>query len=184
MHIHILGASGSGVTTLGTALAIQLGFPYFDSDDYFWQPSNPPFIHRRPAEERNSLLVSHLQQQDNWVLGGSMFSWSEDIFLDFDLVVFLWLPPKIRLQRLREREYARYGNTIFTDPFRKQQYEILMARAEDYDIAAGVAKRTLIAHEAWLKKLSDPVLELRGDMSVQQRVDAVLKSITDLRNMC
>lgn len=184
MHIHILGASGSGVTTLGKALAKQIDYPYFDSDSYFWLPSDPPFINRRPPEERNPLLISHLAQHDNWILGGSIFSWSEDVFLDYDLVVFLYLPPEIRLQRLRDREYERYGAMIYTDAQRKSQYELFMSWAVDYDEAKGLAKRTLPAHEAWLKTLNVPILELRGDLTVQQRVNAVVKSIEDLRNMC
>lgn len=184
MHIHILGASGSGVTTLGTAIAAQLGYPYFDTDSYFWLPTEPPFVNRRPPDERNALLISHLQQHDDWVLGGSMFSWSEEVLFDFDLVVFLWLPPEIRLRRLRDREYSRYGDAIFNDQLIKPQYEELMIRAEDYDKATGLAKRTLPAHEAWLKKLDVPILELRGDLTVQQRLEAVLKTMTDFRNMC
>jgi len=35
-RIHILGASGSGTTTLGRALAERLQCPHFDTDDYFW----------------------------------------------------------------------------------------------------------------------------------------------------
>lgn len=184
MHIHILGASGSGVTTLGNALAQQLDYPYFDSDNYFWLPSDPPFVNKRPPYERNALLTSHLAEHENWILGGSIFSWSDDVFLDYDLVVFLYLTPQIRLQRLKDREYERYGDALFTDPETKRKYEELIARAIDYDEAKGLAKRTLPAHEAWLSRLSTPILELRADWTVQQRVGAVLRSIEDLRNMC
>jgi NAD(P)-dependent dehydrogenase (short-subunit alcohol dehydrogenase family) len=35
-RIHVTGASGSGVTTLGRALADALALPHHDTDDYFW----------------------------------------------------------------------------------------------------------------------------------------------------
>ncbi|CAI8903162.1 hypothetical protein EMIT036CA2_50372 [Chryseobacterium sp. IT-36CA2] len=35
MRIHIFGASGSGVTTLGKALSEKLNIEYLDSDDFF-----------------------------------------------------------------------------------------------------------------------------------------------------
>jgi len=35
MRVHIVGASGSGTTTLGRALATQLGCPHVDTDDVF-----------------------------------------------------------------------------------------------------------------------------------------------------
>ena len=38
-RIHILGASGSGTTTLGRALAERLQCRHFDTDDYFWLPT-------------------------------------------------------------------------------------------------------------------------------------------------
>jgi adenylate kinase family enzyme len=34
-RIHLIGASGSGTTTLGRALAQRLGYPHFDTDHYF-----------------------------------------------------------------------------------------------------------------------------------------------------
>ena len=43
-RIHILGASGSGTTALGQALAEHLRCPHFDTDDYFWLPTDPPHI--------------------------------------------------------------------------------------------------------------------------------------------
>jgi adenylate kinase family enzyme len=42
-RIHIMGASGSGVTSLGRASADALAIPHHDTDDYFWQPTTPPY---------------------------------------------------------------------------------------------------------------------------------------------
>jgi hypothetical protein len=44
-RIHILGASGSGTTTLGHALAARLQCPHFDTDAYFWYQLT---LHHRP----------------------------------------------------------------------------------------------------------------------------------------
>jgi adenylate kinase family enzyme len=65
MHINIFGASGSGVTTLGNALAEKLGYSYFDSDHYFWEKSDPPFTLRRDAEKRNSMINNDTAGLDN-----------------------------------------------------------------------------------------------------------------------
>jgi adenylate kinase family enzyme len=48
-HVHILGASGSGATTLGAALAQRLGFTHLDSDDFFWIKTDPPYVTPRRA---------------------------------------------------------------------------------------------------------------------------------------
>ena len=56
-RIHILGASGSGTSTLGSALARRLGVPHANSDSFYWLPTDPPYTTPRPAEERQALLT-------------------------------------------------------------------------------------------------------------------------------
>ena len=55
-RIHIMGASGSGVTSLGRALANSLAMPHHDTDDYFWRPTIPPYREMREAGERLKLM--------------------------------------------------------------------------------------------------------------------------------
>jgi adenylate kinase family enzyme len=43
MKIHIFGASGSGVSTLGKSLALQLKIPFYDADDFYWKKQIPLF---------------------------------------------------------------------------------------------------------------------------------------------
>lgn len=42
-HIHILGASGSGTTTLGMELAKKMGYYHFDTDDFYWEQTDIPY---------------------------------------------------------------------------------------------------------------------------------------------
>jgi adenylate kinase family enzyme len=178
MKLHIFGASGTGVTTLGQALSATLNIPYFDSDQYYWEKSDPPFTARRNPAERDALLRNDLHQQDNWIVGGSVIHWNEDVFPPFDLIIFLWLPPAIRMDRLWQRELERYGDIILTDPQRKEQTNTFMAWAADYDHDTGIATRTLQAHEQWLKGQTAPILELRGDMTVSERVMRTMERLT------
>jgi adenylate kinase family enzyme len=41
-RIHIFGASGSGTSTFGRALAAELSIRFFDADDYYWLDTDPP----------------------------------------------------------------------------------------------------------------------------------------------
>ncbi|MFD2146673.1 hypothetical protein [Mucilaginibacter antarcticus] len=89
-----MGASCAGSTTLGKALSAQLGFPYFDTDNYFWEPSDPPFTVRCNPDERNERIQQDLAKNSNWIVGGSVINWElgwEDLF---DLVIFLYIPEK------------------------------------------------------------------------------------------
>jgi adenylate kinase family enzyme len=176
MKINIVGASGSGVTTLGERLSQELAIPYFDSDYYYWEPSDPPFTIRRESAKRNTMLKGDLDQHKAWLLGGSFLSWGNEWLTAFDLVVFLWIPPAIRIERLKKRELQRYGEVIYTDSERNVLFNEFIDWASGYD--SGAARgRTLQAHEDWLKKLNCSVLEIRGDESVESRVTLIMQAI-------
>ncbi|MDN3547058.1 AAA family ATPase [Mucilaginibacter aquaedulcis] len=176
MKILIMGASCAGSTTLGAALAKQLGYVVFDSDEYFWEKSVVPFTVKRNPELRNNMMISDTAKHDNWILSGSMVSWGEVWLHTFDLVVFLCIPHDIRMQRLHTRELERYGDLIFTDPVRAKNYQDFVQWASGYDDNT-TNGRTLQIHEAWLSKVSCPILEIWGDTTVEERVDLVLKRI-------
>lgn len=176
MKIHIFGASGSGVTTLGNKLSEPLNFPYFDSDDYYWEASDPPFTIRRNPKLRNEQLTKALAQHNDWILGGSVINWGNYWLQAFDIAVFLWIPPDVRIGRLKQRELERYGETIFLNPQRNTRYNEFIAWASGYDdnTARG---RTLAAHQTWMQQLTCPLIELRGDGSVMKRTKIILEKI-------
>src|SRR5262245_39698064 len=103
-RVHIVGASGSGTTTLGRALANRLGHPHVDADSLFWLPTDPPFTAKRPKDERQALLHRLLPVAGQWVFSGSAVQWATPIEPFYDLVVFVHLDPAVRMERLRRRE--------------------------------------------------------------------------------
>jgi adenylate kinase family enzyme len=109
MRILITGASGSGTSTLGAALARAWDARFLDSDDYFWLPGDPPFVEKRPAQERLGKILADLQPCAQAVLAGCVMDWGDALENSFDLVVFLQVPTPVRLERLQQRELARYG---------------------------------------------------------------------------
>jgi adenylate kinase family enzyme len=173
MKLHLFGASGTGVSTLGEALSQGLYVPYFDTDDYFWEASDPPFTKRRPPAVRDARLAHDLAQHESWVAGGSIVGWDEKWLAAFDLVVFLWLPPTLRLQRLHQREQTRFGHLVLTDPSQAARTQAFLDWAAGYDDSSTGGTRTLANHTRWLAQFACPVLELRGDLPVAERLAAV-----------
>ena len=55
-----MGASGAGTTTLARAMADHWSVPHANADDYFWVPSDPPYVEKRPEAERVALMESAL----------------------------------------------------------------------------------------------------------------------------
>jgi adenylate kinase family enzyme len=174
MRIHITGASGAGVSTLGRALAAAIDGRWLDSDDFYWLPTEPPYVDKRPRAERVALVREAIVSAERWVLSGSLVDWGEPLVPLFDLVVFLYVPAEIRLARLRTREEQRLGPEAVvpgTDAHRR--YETFLAWAGSYD-TGGLGGRSLPVHQAWLAHLPCPVLRIEGDHDVASLVERVL----------
>jgi adenylate kinase family enzyme len=175
-RIHIMGASGSGVTSLGRALADSLAMPHHDTDDYFWRPTTPPYREMREAGERLSLMREMFLPRADWVLSGSLNGWGDGLIPDFDMVVFLITPREIRLQRLRAREATHFGtDALAPGGWRHQQTEEFIEWASGYE--GGNASRNLAKHQAWLAALPCPVLRLDGSRPLPELVEEVRRAI-------
>ncbi len=111
VRIYITGASCSGVTTLGQALAPLLGVQHVDVDDFYWLPTNPPFTTKRAPNKRVCLIEQTLGDQ-GWVLTGSFDGWGDALISNVDLIVFVTTPTPVRLKRLASREKERFGDRI------------------------------------------------------------------------
>lgn len=176
IRINVLGASGSGTSTLGKALAEALDIPHFDSDDYFHEPTNPPFQMPRPAQERCELICRDLVQARNWVLSGGIVGWTPRPQLDFTCIVFLYVPTPVRIERLRLREALRFGRRIEDGGDMCDTHRAFIDWAARYD-DGGIEGKTLARHEAYLKNQSCTVLEHRGVKTVAEITASVLRSM-------
>jgi adenylate kinase family enzyme len=176
-RIHIVGASGSGTSTLARAVAARLGAVHLDTDDFFWIPSDPPFEKIRERGERQALLGEALTRHPAWVLSGSLCGWGDIFIPRFELVVSLWLAPDIRLTRLRERERQRYGDAIAPGGPRHAAFEAFIAWAAGYDEGLDIPERCLKLHEQWLATLPCPVIRLTEPGSVGEHTELVLRSL-------
>lgn len=174
MRVHIIGASGSGTTTLGRALAARLGCPHFDTDDFFWLPSDPPFQHIRDRAERQARLGAALTSHPGWVLSGSLCGWGDRFIPLFERVVFLWVPPGVRLDRLRARERERYGAAIGPGGRQHAAYERFMTWAAGYDDGLDVPERCRRLHEQWLAGLPCPVERFMDAGSTEDHLEAIM----------
>jgi adenylate kinase family enzyme len=174
--IHIMGAPGAGVTTIGRAVATQLGVPHFDIDDYHWFTTDPePYRRRRNPDHRSQLLTADLEQAGNhWVLTGSLCGWGDGFIPLFDCVVYCWAPAEERLRRISEREHARYGPArLAPEGDLHSVFEKFKAWAAAYDDPNAAHLRSKVAELDWLRNLSCPVLLLDTPMTVEAAVEAV-----------
>jgi len=175
-RIHILGASGAGTSTLGAAVAAALAVPHFDTDNFYWLPTDPPFTTPRPPADRLILLSERLAAHTGWVLSGSALKWGEPLAPLYELIVFLTLDPGLRMERLLRRERARYGHRIEPGGDMAETSAEFLDWAASYDMA-GPGQRSRAAHEAWLAARTVPVLRLDSSEPLEALKMAVLASV-------
>jgi adenylate kinase family enzyme len=177
MRIHVLGASGSGTSSLGARLAERTGAAHLDTDDYFWLPTDPPFEIARQPRERLALLEADLGDAVRWVLSGSLCGWGDSLIPRFELVVFLLVPTSVRLVRLHDRERREFGEDALAPGGRMHDnYVAFLEWAAGYD-EGGLDMRSLARHRAWLEELRCPVLHFEGEMPVVDQVERVVEAI-------
>lgn len=175
-RIHILGASGSGTTTLGQALAERLQCLHFDTDEYFWLPTDPPFVTKRASIARQQRLMDDLTAHDSWILSGSLCGWGDIAIPLFALVVFLWLPTAIRLERLRQREHQRYGERIMPGGDMYTGSQAFLDWAVSYD-DGDVNMRSRRLHEQWLGTLPCPIICIEGEYAMAEQLAVLVAEI-------
>ena len=166
----MLGASGSGTTTLARALADHWSVPHADADDYFWVPTDPPYVEKRPEADRIALMQQVFVPREAWVLSGSMAGWGEQVVDQCDAIVFLTLDPEERLRRLEAREVHRRAGRGFDH----DAWTAFVAWARGYD-DPDFTGRSRAGHEEWLGGLSQPVLRLDSGGSREHLVAEVLR---------
>ena len=172
-RIHITGASGSGVTTLGRALADALALPSHDTDDYLWLPTTPPYRELRPVEDRLRPMREIFVPRADWVLSGGLDGWGDALIPLFDLVVFLRVPNEVRIARLRDREARHFGaDGVAPGGWRHAETESFIDWASHYEDGTREG-RSLARHEVWLAALPCPVLRLDGMRPTRDLIDEV-----------
>lgn len=171
-RLFIMGASGSGRTALGRAIADKWAIPHADADDYFWRPTSPPYTEQRAPVERLSLMREVFVPRNTWVLSGSIMGWGEDLMAMFDAVVFLTLDPETRMTRLRARESIRVLELAKAGGLDEAAHEEFMSWAQGYD-NPDFAGRNRSRHEQWLAMLSCPILRLDSSRPVNDLVQAI-----------
>jgi adenylate kinase family enzyme len=174
--INIFGASGCGSTTLARALADATGARHVDTDHIYWLPSDPPYERKRPIRERGELLCREVDGPGDCVVSGSLSGWGSVVEHQLDLAVFLWVPTPVRIARLRAREAEVIGaERIAPGGDAHAGHVQFIEWATNYD-NAGLEQRSRAVHEAWMKRITCPVLRIEGEVALADSTARVLEA--------
>lgn len=170
MGMIICGLNGTGKSTLGKALAEKLHIHFIDIEDLYFPEadSDDKYAFSRTFEEVKELLLQEMKAHENFVLASVKGEYGEEFFSFLEYVVLLDVPRAIRLQRVRNRSFRKFGNRMLPggDLHEREErfFDLVRSRAED-------------TVEEWVKSLECPVIRVDGTKPVEENVNFILKRV-------
>ena len=166
--------NGAGKSTLGKALAEKVGYVWLDVETYYFPQScaNNPYANPRTQEEVCDLPLADLRKYPNVILSAVRANYSADIVSLLELAVYISVPKEIRMERIRNRAFQKFGARILSggDLYEQEQAFFHMAeKREDIDITN------------WLETLQIPTFTLDGTLSIDELL-IHLDSIIEAKN--
>jgi len=168
--IQICGLNGSGKSTLGRALAARLGFYFIDNENLYFNRTEEtePYTNPRSQEEVETLLMEEVRTHPDFVFAAVKGSYGEAILSLYDYVVMIEVPRQIRLQRVRNRSFQKYGSRIQPGGDLCEQEEAFFQM---------VASRPDNFVEKYLQTVTCPVIRVDGTKPVEENVQSIIQQI-------
>lgn len=112
--IIVCGLNGVGKSTLGKALAEKLHFHFIDNEDLYFPKTDPEYIYASPRtrEEVEKILFSEVNEHENFVFTSVKGDYGEPISSFFDYAVLIHVPRDIRIRRVRDRSFQKFGDRM------------------------------------------------------------------------
>jgi len=151
--IIVFGANGSGKTTLGRELARILKFKHMDIEDYYFEKSEIPYTVERSRDECLNLMLADIEKYRSFVITAVTGDFGDKIIPLYELAVFLSAPKETRIERIKQREYEKYGERI------REGGDMY---AQHLDFVNFAVTRDLSRIEKWADTLKCPVIQIDG----------------------
>ena len=173
MGIIVCGLNGSGKSTLGKALAKKLHFYFIDNEDLYFPQTDAHYIYGSPRtrEEVEKLLWSEIMAHENIVFTSVRGDYGETIYPFFQYAVLIDVPKHIRIQRVRNRSFQKFGERMLLDGDLHEQEE------KFFDFVKSRPENTV---EEWVKSLKCPVLRIDGTKAIEENVDFIMEWIQNV----
>lgn len=173
MGIILCGMNGCGKSTLGRALAEQLGWRFIDNEDLSFPKADPehPFALQRSRAEVERLLLDAVTRDDHFVFAAVHGDYGEAVLAHYQAAILLEVPRDVRLARVRQRSIARFGERAQPggDLYASEMafFDLVRKRPEDF------ASR-------WLDAAVLPVLHADGTQPVQESVGLIRRWMREI----
>ena len=168
MGIVICGLNGTGKSTLGKALAEKLHFHFIDIENLYFPKTNPNYIYASPRtrEDVAERLLCEIRTYKNFILASVKGDYGEELYSFFQCAIMLDVPRDIRLQRVKDRSFQKFGNRMLSggDLFEQEEkfFRLVESRNED-------------TVEEWVKSLKCPVIRIDGTKPIDENTNFIME---------
>lgn len=171
MKIQIIGGSGTGKSTLAKYISEKEQIKWIDTDNYLWKDNS--FTENFSIEERKEMYQKDMEKHKEYVASGSIFSWYPEGFRNRDLLVFLFLDEKLRMDRLQKREIERKSQ--FWQMITGENTNDFLEWCKTYLTATDKEMTGTYAEHTYQMALSkSPVLKLDASLSLEELYAKIL----------
>ena len=165
--IIICGLNGAGKSTLGRVLAKELDFHFIDNEDLYFPKTNPryPYSSPRTRDEVKQSLLREIQAHENFVFAAVKGDYGEAVYPFFQYAVLMDAPKDIRMRRVRDRSFMKFGDRMLPggDLYEQEERFFAFVRSREEDTV-----------EEWVRSLSCPVIRVDGTKSVEENVSFII----------
>lgn len=168
--IVICGLNGTGKSTLGKALAGKLKFHFIDNEELYFPKTDPCYTYASPRtrEEVEKLLFSEIKTHENFVFASVKGDYGEAIYPFFQYAVLIIVPKDIRIQRVKNRSFHKFGNRMLPGGDLYEQEE------KFFDF---VKSREESVVEEWVRSLNCPIMRVDGTKSIEENTKIIIEQI-------
>ena len=164
MGILICGLNGSGKSTLGKMLAGRIGYEFIDNEDLYFPGTDPAYRYSAPRskEEAIRLLEEKIRGNRRFVFAAVKGDYGDLLIKSLDHIVLIDVPKQIRMQRVRDRSFSRFGSRILPggDLYGRETawFALTDSRPADYT-------------EKWLQTVDCPVIRVDGTLPAGENAE-------------
>ena len=163
MGVLICGLNGAGKSTLGKRLAERLGWQFIDNEDLYFPKTDTKYVYSGPRgkEEVIRLLEEKIENDRRFVFAAVKGDYGDKLLSLLDCIIVVSVPREIRLARVRERSFQRFGDRILAGGDLAQRenawFALVERRPEDYV-------------EKWLETVDCPIIRVDGTRTIEENV--------------
>lgn len=172
--IIICGLNGAGKSTLGKALAQKLHFYFIDIEYLYFSKTNFNHTYSAPRTRKavEKLLLDEIKAHENFVFCSVKGDYGEAIYPFFQYAVVIDVPQNIRIQRVKNRSFQKFGSRILLGGDLHEQEEHF------FNFVKSRSENTV---EEWIQCLNCPIIRIDGTKPVEENVNLIIKQ-TEINN--